>query len=170
MTPFTGGRTPGLGSAMRPMPSGRSGRGGLPAGTIVLTLEGEIPVEFLAPGDRIVARNCGSARLEDVEAVHVTEHCVEIAAGSLGDTRPETELILPASQPVLLRDWRARALFGQPQAVAPIGALVDHGFVRDLGERELTLHRLIFARDQVIYAGGLEVMSAPVLSLIRPAA
>ena len=31
-------------------------RGGLPLGTIVLTLDGALPVEFLTPGDRIVTR------------------------------------------------------------------------------------------------------------------
>ena len=38
-------------------------------GTPVLTLEGELPVEFLAPGDRILTR--GGARRVPLSTVHV---------------------------------------------------------------------------------------------------
>lgn len=34
----------------------RTAEGGLPAGTIIFTMEGALPVEFLTPGDRIITR------------------------------------------------------------------------------------------------------------------
>ncbi len=37
-------------------PRKRSPRSGLPVGTVILTLEGALPVEYLEPGDRIVTR------------------------------------------------------------------------------------------------------------------
>lgn len=39
---------------------------GLPEGTIVLTLDGALPVEFLCPGDRIVTR-AGMRVLRDID-------------------------------------------------------------------------------------------------------
>jgi hypothetical protein len=135
--------------------------GGLPTGAEVLTLDGALPVEHLTIGDRVITRTAGATRLVDLSVDTVTEHAVEITGGALGKMDPDATLILPASQVILLRDWRARVMFGQPQVAVPVGVLVDHGFIRDLGEREMRLHRLIFERDHVIYASGLELCCAP---------
>ncbi|MFY9209588.1 MAG: Hint domain-containing protein [Aestuariivita sp.] len=170
MTPFTGGRIGEEIPQFRPFISGQIDLGGILTGTSVRTLDGDIPIEFLSPGDRIITRNSGAAKLIAIEVDTVTEAAVEFTSGSIGDIAAETSLILPASQPILLRDWRAKVMFGQPQAVCVAGMLIDHGFILDLGEREMTLHRLIFNRDQVVYAGGLELMSAPMLQWKRAAA
>ncbi len=161
MTHQPGGQVAGMDLPQNPYFPGQIELGGLPTGTLLRTLDGEIPVEFVTPGDRIVTRNAGSVALLAVHVDTVEEHAVEITGGALGDVPLDQSLILPASQQVLLRDWRAQVMGGQPQVVVPVGYLVDHGLILDLGEREVTLHRLIFARDQVIYAGGLELMSAP---------
>jgi len=44
----------------------RSDAVGLLAGTRIMTAEGALPVEWLAPGDRVIARN-GMRRLEAVD-------------------------------------------------------------------------------------------------------
>lgn len=145
--------------------------GGLMAGTIVLSLEGEMPVEFLEPGDRIITRDSGMARLAGVIRATRLMRMISFAAGSLGDTRPDQDLILPADQPVLIRDWRARALFGLPRAMIPAAALIDGEFIRDLGEQTVPLYQLRFDRDHVIYAGGLELAGTGPADLdLRPAA
>ena len=143
---------------------------GLPQGMQVLTLDGALPVEHLVSGDRIVTRRDGSARLTGHVMERVRTHAVEVRGGALGNMDPDDVLVLPAGQMILLRDWRARIMFGQPQATIAVGALVDHGFIRDLGEVELTLHRLIFERAEVIYAQGLELLSAAPRRAMRPAA
>jgi hypothetical protein len=154
----------------RPFIPGQIDLGGICKGTSVLTLDGDLPVEHLAPGDKVITRNSGAAELLALEFDTVTEHGVQIASGALGTIPEGTKLVLPASQPILLRDWRAQVMFGQPQAVTAAGTLVDHGFILDLGEVKMTLYRLIFERDQVIYAGGLELTSAPVLERKRKVA
>ncbi|WP_235905811.1 Hint domain-containing protein [Pseudooceanicola pacificus] len=133
---------------------------GIAAGTKVLTLDGELPVEFLNAGDRVITRDSGMAVLRDIRVRTVKVAAVAIAASSLGHDRPEADMVLPAGQQVLVRDWRAQALFGQQQAMVPVSRLADGQFVRHIGEVEMRVFELRFDRDHVIYAGGME-LAAP---------
>lgn len=134
---------------------------GMAAGTPVLTLDGELPVQFLAPGDRVVTRS-GARTIEAVE-VQVVQGAtmVRIAASALGHDRPEAELWVAPDQPLLLRDWRARALFGQESVTAPATRLVDGSYIRCEGVAEARLFRLRFAGEEVIYAAGVELPCPP---------
>ncbi|WP_375690987.1 Hint domain-containing protein [Pseudooceanicola sp. LIPI14-2-Ac024] len=130
---------------------------GIVAGSPVLTLDGELPVEFLTPGDRVITRTGGMAVLREVRVRHLRSRAVQVAAGSIGHDRPEADLVLPAEQKVLVRDWRARAIFGQPEALVEVARLADGQFVRGIGELEMTLFELVFDRPHVIYVGGMEL-------------
>ena len=130
---------------------------GIVAGSIIFTSDGEIPVEYLSPGDRIVTRDAGMVALRDVASWRITAPAVAIKAGSLGHTRPEHNVILPASQNVLVRDWRAKSLFGKDQAVVQAGQLIDGEFITELGPRDMMLFHLTFDKPHVIYADGLEL-------------
>ncbi len=167
MTLPLGGRVGGVNPQFRPFISGQIELGGILTGTKIRTPGGETPVEDLSPGDLVMTRNSGPTQLIATEWDFVLEQAVEFSAEALGRDMPESGVTLPVSQPVLLRDWRASVMFGQPQAAAPAGLLVDHGFILDRGELELTLHRLIFERDQVIYADGLELTSEPIRERVR---
>lgn len=116
-----------------------------------------MPVEFLSPGDGIISRDGGIVTLNQISCARRIVRAVRFAAGSLGHTRPEQDLLLPENQMVLVRDWRAEPLFGTAQAVVRAGDLVDGEFICDLGLQPMMLHQLHFARPYVIYAGGLEV-------------
>ncbi|MGR3322969.1 MAG: Hint domain-containing protein [Pseudooceanicola sp.] len=130
---------------------------GLTAGVKILTLDGELPVEFLAPGDRVITRDSGVAVLKGIRTRKVRTRAVAIAPGSLGHDRPDDAITLPAGQRILLRDWRAAALYGRKEAMVPAARLADGEYIRDLGEVDLTVFELEFDRDHVIYAGGLEL-------------
>ena len=130
---------------------------GFATGTIVLSQEGEMPVEFLSPGDRIISRDTGFATLAHISYSLRLIRAVRFAAGSLGHTRPEQDLILPESQKVLVRDWRAQSLFGVDKALVQASQLIDGEFICDLGLQPMTLYQLHFSQPHVIYAGGLEV-------------
>ncbi|WP_299628322.1 Hint domain-containing protein [uncultured Tateyamaria sp.] len=142
---------------------------GLVAGTILLTADGEIPVEYLSAGDRVITRNAGMVALTSVQSTRITTEAVAIAAGSLGDTRPEHNVMLPAAQMVLVRDWRAKALRGASQAVMPAGCLIDDEYITSLGPREMTLVQLGFDAPHVVYADGLE-LSVPALRMVEAVA
>ena len=144
---------------------------GFVSGTILLTQEGEMPVEFLSPGDRIITRDAGMVQLQDIHHQRLVTRAISFAAGSLGDMRPDSDLILPAGQMVLLRDWRAKAMFGTETAMVRADALIDGEFIRDLGLQGMLLHQLHFARPHVLYAGGLELScTSDQACALRPAA
>lgn len=130
---------------------------GLVAGSIVLSANGEVPVETLAPGDGVITRNAGMVPVRTVECAHITEEAVGVKADALGPGRPAQNVILPASQPVLVRDWRAKLLHGAAQAVMPVGCLIDEEFITALGRRPISLVRLGFDAPYVIYVDGLEL-------------
>ena len=142
---------------------------GLVSGTLILTSDGEKPVELLCPGDRVITRNAGFVALKTIQSVHVSIEAVKIAAGSLGDTKPTHDVTLPAAQMVLVRDWRAKALRGASQAVMPAGCLIDGEFVTSLGLQDMTLMRLGFDAPYVVYADGLE-LSVPAMQAAAAAA
>lgn len=134
---------------------------GFAAGSIVLTLDGALPVEFLTPGDRVITRDQGMALLRGVRQRQVTCEMVSIMAGTLGHTRPEHDTLLPSEQKVLLRDWRAQALFGAPQALAQACKLIDGEFIRLAGRQTITLFQLEFDAPHILYVDGLELACEP---------
>ena len=137
---------------------------GLAIGTPVLTLDGTLPVEYLAPGDRIVTR-AGARKLNAVEVTLVQNaRVIRISAGVLAVDSPEADIIVTPDQQIFIRDWRAKALTGQNAAMIAAARLVDGAYVRAEVAAELRLYTLRFDEDAVIYAGGLELActAAPV--------
>ncbi|MDJ0821516.1 MAG: Hint domain-containing protein [Paracoccaceae bacterium] len=132
----------------------------LAAGTVVLTLDGALPVEYLNAGDRVITRDSGAVTLRAVRRGKRRVAAVAIAAGSLGNTRPDRDAVLAANQEILIRDWRAEALFAASRALVPVSRLIDGEFVRDLGLVEMELVELVFDTPHILYADGLEVASA----------
>lgn len=129
----------------------------LPLGTPVLTLEGEMPVEHLLPEDRIITR-AGSVLLSEITSDDVAApDILRVSARALGHDRPDEDMLLPADQPILIRDWRARALFGSMQATVPLKRLVDGQYIRREPVERIRMIRLTLPRASVIYAGTLEV-------------
>ena len=125
---------------------------GLAAGTRVLTLDGALPVEHLLPGDRIVTRDRGAVPLHGIDRWRARTRAVRFAAPPGTDV---PALILPAAQPVLVRDGRSRG------RLCPAADLVDGRAVIDCGVTGLVLLALRFAAAHVIYAGGHEIAVTP---------
>lgn len=134
---------------------------GITAGTTVLTLEGELPVQFLAPGDRVITR--AGARVLKGIAVSVLQDAqmVRISASALGHDRPEDDVFVAPGQPILVRDWRAKALYNRNAAMVEAQRLVDGDYIRKEVVAEVRLFTLYFEQEEVLYAGGLELACAP---------
>lgn len=130
---------------------------GLATGTRVMTLDGPLPVEFLQPGDRIVTRQ----GVRDLRAVRVSvrpkAQAVTIRASALGHHRPEADITIAPDHGIVVRDWRARALYGADQATVPAAKLVDGGHVTMRNVVELRSFDLVFDEPQIVYAEGTEV-------------
>lgn len=130
---------------------------GMLVGTMVRTLEGVLPVEYLAPGDRIVTRS-GARRLTSISVVsRKMIDLVRIRASTVGHDRPDQDLLLSPGQPVVIRDWRAQALYGVTAAAIPAARLADGEFICLETHRNVRLFTLRFDDEEVIYAAGLEL-------------
>ena len=130
---------------------------GLSARSTIMTHDGEKWVAEIKPGDRIITRDSGMARVRSVRTRRVHTLTVCIGAGSLGHTRPDRDAILPAGQMILIRDWRAKALYGMDQALVPAARLVDGQFITLNARALMTLRELKFDRPHILYVDGLEI-------------
>jgi len=127
------------------------------SGTMVRTLDGVLPVEFLTPGDRIVTR-AGARRVTSISVVTRKQvDLVRIRASTMGHDRPDQDLLLSPGQPVVIRDWRAQTLYGVSAAAIPAARLADGEFICMETHRQVRLFTLRFDDEEVIYAEGLEL-------------
>lgn len=134
-----------------------SSKTGLASGTLILTADGELPVEYINPGDRMVSRNQGMAVVRNVRSALVKTRFAALEPGALGNAIPPAAAMLPVGQTVLVRDDRAQATSGKASSVVRLQDLVDGHSIRDLGRRVMILITLEFDEPQVIYADGIEV-------------
>lgn len=132
---------------------------GFLAASNIMTARGERPMGDLAPGDRIITRDRGMVMLDDIRSREVETTLVKFAARSLGHNRPEGDTVLPAGQRVLIRDWRANAVFGSTRALVPAERLVDGEFITLQPDARVTLFDLLFDDPHIVYVDGLEVAS-----------
>lgn len=134
---------------------------GLLHGTPVLTLQGAVPVEELAVGDRVVTRT-GALCIRSVETHSVARaRMVRIVDSALGKDRPEADILIAEGQAILVRDWRARALADADRALIPAGRMIDGEYIRAEAQRDAVFYALHFDEPAVVYACGLELACEP---------
>lgn len=149
-----------------PRPMARAGgktnacEAGLAPGTTVLTMDGAIPVEFLNPGDRIITRR-GVRKLKAIMRHNLPEGTprIVVSADALGG-KPANEITLMPGQRVLVRDWRAQALWGKDIAAPQAARLVDGEHIRTETSGRQIMLSLYFGAPEILYADGLELASA----------
>lgn len=125
-------------------------------GTLLWTADGEIPVEYLTPGDRVITRLGGLQRIAAIESLTAVVARVRVAAGALGKTLPDVPITLLATQAVRLGGRRT----GPPRTVRA-GDLVAERLAFDLGTGPAMIFHIHLAQADTLYAGGLELISAP---------
>lgn len=157
MKPKTVGRENGQRSAAR-----RSVvQSGLIQGAIILTLDGELPVEYLQPGDRVVTRDVGMARIRNIVCRQIRIRPLILKPGTLGQSRPAEDIMMLPGQHVLLRDWRAKAFGAEDETLVTLSQLVDGAFIFQCKERmTLRVFDLQFDAPHILYADGVETASA----------
>lgn len=129
---------------------------GLVEGTPVMTLKGPVAVQDLRPGDRVVTRAGALALVAVDRRMLARARLVRVSESALGRDRPEADMWVAADQPILVRDWRAKAMAGSDRAMIPAVRLADGEYIRAEARRDVAVHALRFAVPTVVYAGGLE--------------
>lgn len=137
---------------------------GLGLGTLIMTSDGEMPVEYLSPGDRIVTHDAGLVRLARVQARDVAARdVVRVAPCFLTPEIATPDVLISAQQRIVLQDWRAKAMFGKPRALVPATRLLDGRYMaRMSGARPVRLIRLAFDTETHILpiAGGTMLVAS----------
>jgi hypothetical protein len=150
------------GRVMGKVPSEARMTTGFARGTTVLTMDGEIPVEFLNADDRIITRD-GARTLRAVVMTMVAGEVVRVGASTLGHGRPVSDVLVGRDQAILVRDWRAMALYGTAQALIPAARMADGELIRREAVQDIAMFTLWFDTPVVVYAGGLELACAAVM-------
>jgi hypothetical protein len=126
------------------------------AGTLILTADGELPVEALQPGDLVMTQDDGPQPLRWLGTRTVAAHDkfapIMIRAGTFGK---HSDVMVSPLHRVLVRDSLAELLFGEAEVLVAAKDLVnDNSVTRRVGG-EVTYVHLMFDRHQVVFTEGL---------------
>ncbi len=135
-------------------------------GTRIATETGEIAVEQLAAGDRVL---CGDGIAREIAWVgsravdraalkrHPNWRPFRVRENAFGAGRPQRALTLSPNHAVLLRDWRAELLFGEHEVLVPIKHLAnDHSVLRDRSGDPVEYFHILLDGHHTVIADGLE--------------
>ncbi len=133
-------------------------------GTMILTVEGEKPVEALAKGDLVLTADCGPQPVTLVMSSVLTEgqlarqpelRPIRIRAGALGLNSPVQDLLVSPQHRMLVRSKIARHIFGEDEILVAAKQLlcIDGVDIEDAPGGVEYFH-IVFDRHQVVFANG----------------
>lgn len=139
-------------------------------GTLILTPKGQVPIEDLEAGDRVITRDHGVQKIKWIGATTLPSAYVKsnphlrpilIRKDAMGPNMPERDLRVSRQHRILVRDWRAEVMFGEPDGVlAPAFTLVnDSTIVEERPTAPVTYVHMAFDQHEVVYAEGVEAES-----------
>jgi hypothetical protein len=124
--------------------------------TRILTESGEIAVQALRIGDKVITRDNGAQEICWIGSKTVMGSGdfapVLFQQGAMGNTR---DLRVSPQHRVLLTDWRAELLFGASEILVPAQSMVNGRTIRREYTSAVTYYHLLFAHHQVICSDGL---------------
>ena len=124
-------------------------------GTRIKTDMGEVSIEDLQPGDRVLTldngyqpiRWIGSSQRQAVGALAP----IRIAAGALGNER---DLLVSPQHRMLLRGWQASLMFGEAEVLVAAKALVNDRTIRVQEGGTVEYFHMLFDRHEIVFAEG----------------
>lgn len=127
------------------------------AGTLIRTVQGDVPVEQLQPGDLVHTRDDGLQPLRWVGkrrcAAEGSMAPIQIARNTFGEH--DSVLVSPQHR-VLVRHTHAELLFGSSEVLIAASHLIDGRAVRQVNGGTVEYVHLLFDRHQVVWSNGLE--------------
>ena len=134
------------------------------SGTMITTARGDVPVEDIVAGDRVLTADHGLQAVRWVGARHLSAsdlaansklRPVRIMAGALGVGRPVRDLLVSRQHRILLASVIAERMFGTREVLVPAIRLTDlPGIFVDTDCREVRYHHLLFDRHEVVLSEG----------------
>jgi hypothetical protein len=124
--------------------------------TLILTEQGQVPVQDLRPGDRVITLDAGPQPIRWISARRVdatgSQAPIRLKQGSFGNS---ADLLVSPQHRILLRDWRAELLFGSAEVLVAARDLVNDLTVRPSPTPQLEYHHFMFDRHQIVCANGI---------------
>jgi hypothetical protein len=132
-------------------------------GTVVATPRGEVPVEYLRPGDKVVTRDnglqeirwCGAIELCQFD-MHANPHLrpILIRQGSLGNGLPERDILVSPNHRVLVANERTSLYFDEHEVLVAAKHLVGAKGISQIDSAGTTYLHFMFDRHQVVLSNG----------------
>lgn len=132
-------------------------------GTLIATPRGEIPVEDLKAGDRVITRDNGIQQIRWVGAKKMTwadlslnPHLkpVLIRKGSLGNGLPERDMMVSPNHRVLVANDRTALYFDEHEVLVAAKHLVAGKGVHEVDSMGTTYLHFMFDRHEVVLSNG----------------
>ncbi|WP_168193122.1 Hint domain-containing protein [Rhodophyticola sp. CCM32] len=132
-------------------------------GTRIATPKGEVAVEALQEGDKIITRDngiqeirwIGSRTLQRAELRRAPYlRPVLIQAGSLGEGLPERDMMVSPQHRMLVAGDRTQLYFEESEVLVAAKHLVNHGSVQWLDPLRATYIHFMFDQHEVVLADG----------------
>lgn len=135
-------------------------------GTMILTDRGEITIEELRTGDRVMTKDrglqkirwIGSSVLSQAELTAAPRlQPIRISAGALGRNIPRRDLLVSPQHRILLSPAEARSMFGTDEMLIAAKKLLGvEGIEVAEDQLEVTYFHLLTDRHDIIYSEGCE--------------
>lgn len=149
--------------------------GGLAPGTMIMTADGECPVEWLEDGVRVLTRDHGSQPLRHVLrlerdiawfAASPGRAMIEFPQGFTDPSPRDSGINLPAGARIMMRDPMLELMLGTSEALVQAQHLADLGIgLACQPTSPLTMTYLVFDRPEIICTEGIWIEPQPVQDL-----
>ncbi len=133
-------------------------------GTKIATLKGEVLVENLVAGDKLVTRDSGIQEIRwtgqkkvDWRIMTANPHLkpVLVRQGSLGNDLPERDLMISPNHRVLVANERTALQFEEPEVLVAAKHLIGGMAVRSIDSIGTTYIHFLFDRHEVVLSDGI---------------
>lgn len=132
-------------------------------GILIATPKGEVAVELLREGDRVITRDNGIQTIAWVGAKELSGadlmanprmQPVLIKAGALGNGNPERDLLVSPNHRVLISNAKAALHFGDSEVLVAAKHLVDGKNIVTVQANGMTYIHFMFAQHEVVLSEG----------------
>ncbi|TLP64266.1 hypothetical protein FEE96_10795 [Parasedimentitalea maritima] len=130
-------------------------------GSLILTAHGEVPVEHLSVGDKVLTRDNGYQTIRWVGRRNLNEHDlaskpqfapVQIRANALGNGMPERDMYVSPQHRMLITGALSELLFGDPEVLVPALHLINDYNILRATSNDVTYIHLLFDQHEIIQA------------------
>lgn len=132
-------------------------------GTLIATPRGEVPVESLKPGDRVITRDNGIQEIRWTGAkamswrdltLHPHLKPILIRQGSLGNGLPERDMMVSPNHRVLVANDRTALYFDEHEVLVAAKHLIAGKGVHEVDSMGTTYIHFMFDRHEVVLSNG----------------